>query len=82
MRAVTLTHAVHSKKKRPPGVPTHTGACNAYMKGKEGLKGDALRLIWLKGGLWRGGVGGGLRPEINESPKLYMSHMWGGPTGL
>lgn len=28
------------------------------MKGAEGLKGDALRLIWLKGGLW-GERGGG-----------------------
>lgn len=46
------------------------------MKGKEGLKGDALRLIWLKGGLWRGWVGGGLHPEINESPELqHVAHV-------
>lgn len=58
------------------GVTACRRACTAYMKGKmEGLKGDALCLIWLKGGLWRGGVGGGLRPEINESPELkHVAH--------
>lgn len=35
-------------------VPTCTRACIAYMKGKEGLKGDALLLIWLKGGFVEG----------------------------
>ncbi len=52
------------------------------MKGKEGLKGDALRLIWLKGGLWRGGVGGGLHPEINEVLSFNVLHMWERPAGL
>lgn len=84
MSAVALTHAVHSKKRdhHNGGVATRTRACTAYMKGTEGLKGDALRLIWLKGGLWRGGVGGGLRLRSMKVLSFNMSRMWEAPTGL
>lgn len=84
--AVTLTHAVDGKHEdhHYKGITTHTHThaskhahththARAYasnIKGEEGMKGDASRLIWWRGGLRRAGVGGGLPPEINESPEL------------
>lgn len=74
--AVTLTHAEDCKKRdhHYKGITTHTHThTRAYasnIKGEEGMKGDASRLIWWRGRLRRAGVGGGLPPEINESPEL------------
>lgn len=79
---VTLTHTAKKTKTESQktdhhnsGIPTQRSACTAHIKGKKGLKGDTFRLIWLKGGLWRGWVGGGLRPEINKVLSFNMSHM-------